>query len=235
MAKSSNQERLFLRFINGECTSEELLYIANHYSKEEQDDIIEELINTRWGQKDEQVNPEVYQRILSGIHQRIDTTPIKSINKIDYLYFSKVAASVIIFISTITFFIFNFSNIQNDEVAIAKVGTVTKSTEFGQKLRITLPDRSVVVLNYGSTISYPEVFSDTLREVKLDGEAYFEIEKDSQRPFITQGKNMFVSVLGTTFNFNTRTSNVALAEGSVKLISDSGEALLNQWINYLPL
>jgi transmembrane sensor len=224
--KKSYQEQLFIKFINGECTPDELENIATNYSESERLEIIEKLIKTRWRQSEIKQRPKVYQKILSDIHKKIRPAQEKRIIGIDYLYFSKVAATVIIFITTITFFTLNFLP-DNDKPIEKVVKMITKSTEFGQKLKITLPDKSVVVLNYGTTISYPEVFSDTLRKVKLSGEAYFEIQKDASRPFVTRGDNILVSVLGTTFNFNTRNTAVALAEGSVKLNGYDQEIILD--------
>lgn len=235
MTIPSNQEQLFLRFINGDCTSDELRYLAIHYTEKEQKEIIERLLSKRWKQGSKNPDPEIYQRILSGVHKRIiQEKPIPKPNNIDYLYFTKVAATFLIIVSTIAFFATDFFSMQEESTPSATVRMITKSTSFGQKLKVTLPDNSLAILNYGTTISYPEHFSDSFRIVNLSGEAYFEIASDTQRPFITKGDKIEVSVLGTKFNFNTRNSEVALSEGSVKLKADKEETLLSpgQLANY---
>lgn len=72
------------------------------------------------------------------------------------------------------------------------------TTSFGEQLAITLPDNSKVILNSKTTISYQKADWDTERIVKLDGEAYFIVEKGSK--FVVETNQGKVSVLGTQFN-----------------------------------
>lgn len=65
---------------------------------------------------------------------------------------------------------------------------------------VILPDSSVVWLNSGSTLVYPEHFAANSRNVKLTGEGYFEVKKNSSAPFHVEARQMLVTVLGTTFN-----------------------------------
>lgn len=87
--------------------------------------------------------------------------------------------------------------------------------------RIVLPDGSKVVMNGRSQIRYPRLFGKNDRQVKLDGEAYFEVEKESKRPFIVQSEELTVEVLGTRFNMKCYKDDpiykVALNEGSVRV------------------
>ncbi|MCB6973600.1 MULTISPECIES: FecR family protein [Butyricimonas] len=71
---------------------------------------------------------------------------------------------------------------------------------YGCEFNVMLSDGSRVWLNAGSSLRYPEVFSGKTREVFLEGEGYFEVERDEQIPFIVQTKEMNVQVLGTSFN-----------------------------------
>ena len=70
----------------------------------------------------------------------------------------------------------------------------------GGLAHLTLSDGSQVTLNAGSKISYPSLFTSKQREVKLTGEAFFDISKDENRPFIVTLSDYQVEVLGTTFN-----------------------------------
>jgi len=65
---------------------------------------------------------------------------------------------------------------------------------------ITLPDGSEVILNAGSYLRYPTKFSQESRLVEINGEAFFDIQKDSKRPFIVRTDGIDVKVLGTSFN-----------------------------------
>lgn len=95
-------------------------------------------------------------------------------------------------------------------------------TGYGELKHITLPDNSVVILNANSSIRIPQPWSDEgSRQVWLEGEAYFEVEKRpaARQKFVVHTRQVDVEVLGTKFNVNTRReqSIVSLEEGKVKL------------------
>lgn len=67
----------------------------------------------------------------------------------------------------------------------------------------TLTDGSIIKLNNNSNISYAENFNTDVREISLEGEAFFDIERDTTKAFIINIENSRVEVLGTSFNINT--------------------------------
>jgi ferric-dicitrate binding protein FerR (iron transport regulator) len=97
---------------------------------------------------------------------------------------------------------------------------ITKHNEFGQRSIIQLSDGTKITLNANSTIKYPKAFG-AIRNVELEGEAYFEVMKNPKKPFIVHAGSFTTQVLGTSFNMNTRLEpekiEVALVEGSVKV------------------
>ncbi len=68
---------------------------------------------------------------------------------------------------------------------------------------IVLPDGSKVVLNAGSKLKYPETFAGDHRKVKLEGEAFFDVTKNQEKPFIIDAITAEIRVLGTSFNVKT--------------------------------
>ena len=68
--------------------------------------------------------------------------------------------------------------------------------------KLVLPDGSRVWLNAESSIRYPAAFSGDIREVSVTGETYFEVAKDTRRPFIVSVNGISVKALGTAFNIN---------------------------------
>lgn len=86
-------------------------------------------------------------------------------------------------------------------------------------LEQTLPDGTIVTLNAGSSIEYPEKFLSSTRSVNLKGEAYFQVTHDASHPFIVSANNASIEVLGTSFNVNTGAltgkMTVLLTEGKV--------------------
>lgn len=93
-------------------------------------------------------------------------------------------------------------------------------TPAGVRQKITLPDGSIVWLNAASSLKFPTNFDDTVRVVKLCGEAYFDVVKSS-RPFVVKIENASIMVYGTTFNISSyqsaSLSNVSLYTGSIGL------------------
>lgn len=116
-----------------------------------------------------------------------------------------------------------------EQVAEPAVQWITKTSPKGQKMSIRLKEGTVIYLNSNTTLSYPEDFSDSKREVKLEnGEAFFEVKKET-RPFTVAMSNTEVEVLGTSFNVNYKNGKVlkvALVEGSVKIKDALGNQLM---------
>lgn len=105
-----------------------------------------------------------------------------------------------------------------DEQSISSV--VTKN---GNRTKILLPDGSQVWLNAGSKLDYNNsVFNKDLREVTLNGEAYFDVTKNAEKPFIIHTKKMDVKVIGTAFNIRSyndeKTAEASLIRGSIEVI-----------------
>lgn len=114
--------------------------------------------------------------------------------------------------------------------------TITNPARTRAKLR--LPDSSWVWLNAGSKLVYPEQFDDSVRLVKLVGEAFFEIQEDNQRPFYVQSSRLVTQVLGTAFNmkvFEHEPLVVTVQSGKVKVTGEKEERVLapNQQVEYL--
>lgn len=98
----------------------------------------------------------------------------------------------------------------------------TVSTNRGETYQITLPDGSKVWLNAASSLAYTATLNENgNRKVKLQGEAYFEVVKDANHPFIVVSEDQQIKVLGTHFNVSSypddKVSLTTLLEGSVDI------------------
>lgn len=91
----------------------------------------------------------------------------------------------------------------------------------GGEYNIILYDGTKVYLNSESQLRYPVQFTGNLREVELIGEGYFEVTRNTQKPFVVKTNGVSIEVLGTSFNVsaygNTNKILTTLVEGSVKL------------------
>ena len=114
---------------------------------------------------------------------------------------------------------------------ISRTEQVTHATLHvanGNLYNVTLPDGSKVILNSGSSLSYPIRFDDSIRLVKLIGEGFFEVAKDIKHPFkVETTDRQLVTVLGTHFNLKSyqgELTETTLLEGKVALSSDQKNA-----------
>jgi ferric-dicitrate binding protein FerR (iron transport regulator) len=101
--------------------------------------------------------------------------------------------------------------------------TAQEQSEF------TLPDGSVVTLKKGATLKYPEEFEDE-RRVVFEGEAFFDVVSNPQKPFIINADDTETMVLGTSFNLKTATSHtgfeLVLVEGKVSFSTPNEKVVL---------
>jgi len=116
----------------------------------------------------------------------------------------------------------------------------TVSVPRGSKSTITLSDGSRVILNSGSTFTYPSVFNNDAREVEIDGEGYFYVTHNPGRPFIVKTAIYDIKVLGTEFNVFAYNdfSNIttSLVNGSIEIVTLGNQATVlepGQKITYL--
>ncbi len=94
------------------------------------------------------------------------------------------------------------------------------SVPRGQDYHLTLADGTQVWLNAESRLEFPDRFNGKTREVRLSGEAYFEVKKDAKRPFIVHSDYLTTRVLGTSFNvrvYSSRDAAVTLVNGRVQV------------------
>ncbi|EJW92056.1 anti-sigma factor, partial [gut metagenome] len=83
---------------------------------------------------------------------------------------------------------------------LKQVEWIQTETTFGEKKEITLADGSCVILNACSKLQYPNQFTDNYRNIKLNGEAYFQVAPNPDKPFRIKTPHFGVEVLGTKFN-----------------------------------
>lgn len=99
----------------------------------------------------------------------------------------------------------------------------------GERKEIALPDGSVITLNSGAELKYPEHFKGNTREVWFKGEGYFNISKNPEQPFkVSTSDGFIVEVLGTKFNVDASTAikTVSLESGKVAVtFKESGDTI----------
>lgn len=116
---------------------------------------------------------------------------------------------------------------------IEKMNTI--SVPAGQRVNVILPDGTDVWLNARTTLQYSSAFGHRQRTVILNGEAYFDVSENKNKPFVVQTKLYNIEVLGTKFNVNAYSGQgdfeTALMQGHVKVTSQANPA---QNVHLLP-
>ena len=120
--------------------------------------------------------------------------------------------------------------VEDSTTALATTAINTISTPRGSQYQLLLQDGTKVWLNAVSALRFPVSFNGSARQVELDGEAYFEVAKNTGKPFIVQLKRQQITVLGTHFNVmaygDERILKTTLLEGSLRVSNNNAAVLL---------
>lgn len=216
------QEALITRYLSGEANEAEIAQVADLLKNNAEFSFLFTQLSKS--------NDILLKRKISQINVDSEFSKFKSAistketseeshyqtNKLDLRVFMRIAAAIV-FIFVSGYIIFKLTGKEQTERLIAVNHTLER----------TLPDGSVVTLNSGSEIEYPEQFKGSERRVKLKGEAYFNIKHNSASPFIVNTNQAAIKVLGTQFNVNSNKKfvEVILTYGKVELYSNTNSSL----------
>lgn len=151
-------------------------------------------------------------KIFSEVKRELDFGK----NPFRYTTFLKYAAVFFLMASTTIYVMVNTDRNKTEQLTVEKVD-VLKSVTTAQK--VTLSDNSTIDLYPNSSLKYPQLFNDSIREVYLVGSARFSITEELKRPFIVHQGQLQTEVLGTEFTIQkdsaSRTTTVSLHKGSI--------------------
>lgn len=223
-------EESFIRYCLNESESDISYYeelCQQHPEKRAQIDAARELVMLFSLRLPETEYAEEKQKIINALEERDEVTlPSLSDKKRNvWSYIPKVAAILIFGVMigiSVPYFI-NFSPEQEDAIVSQ---TIIKQNPRGQKTTVFLNDGTKVILNAESSIEYKRKFENGLREVKLIGEAFFEVAHDESRPFVVKSGSLETTALGTSFNIKAHDEEdikVSLLTGKVKVVNASSQ------------
>ncbi|AOM79380.1 FecR family protein [Pedobacter steynii] len=172
---------------------------------------------------EEKVRLRLLSRIISNIPETSQSPGIFLLQPANWI---KIAAVLTFFICSVPLYQYlvnrNAHQTKNDLTwSISKVAT-------GKMLKVILSDGSEILLNSGSELKYPRHFTGTKREIYLNGEAFFKVAHNPDKPFVVTTRKLQTTVLGTSFNIRAYSAMdqvvVNVATGKVG-ISASGKTL----------
>lgn len=225
MEKRINKTEL-LQFLNGKTSPEESIVINQFLQTTVGQNLLEELLKEHWelaGRADvDQTKLSAWKKEWS---LKFDGEPevLTKTRRLNVSLILRHAAVWTILILGIG--IYAISNRTKKSSGTDSAQLVQK-TQAGSHSRFALADGTQVYLGPGSMLSYPATFSGKTRPVTLQGEAYFEVTKNKEKPFLIYTENLRTQVLGTTFkvsSFKDSPILVSVTSGKVKVDRITGE------------
>lgn len=208
---------IFERYILNQATDEEINVLCTFINNNpDLNEWLENEIVQSSPFMDENIKLRMLENIRSQANYKLDQEDNKKVSsfKFDFRWVVNVAAILLPFVLLIG----GYSYYKNQEIDYLSV-----SAGAGEKSNILLPDGSKVFLNSESEIIYSTAYNKRNRNLKLIGEAYFEVVSDQSKPFIVESGDVNVKVLGTTFNVKAYeddpTISVVLNTGKVEFIT----------------
>ncbi|MDB5146100.1 MAG: FecR protein [Mucilaginibacter sp.] len=201
--------------------------LANDASLREQ----YEALSTYWKHNDAEYadNALAFQKIKSKIKAQEVTEPVTAViptpaKKVIVHYLWRAAAAVVL-IAGFSYIFYSKLTTSGHEIAnTAPSAWQNKNTFVREKSTIVLTDGTRITLNSQSSLKYPTNFTGKTREVYLSGEAFFDVHKDHEHPFIIHTEKMNIKVLGTAFNVksypNAPSSETTLIRGAIEVTLD---------------
>ena len=212
--KPDNLQELLQKYIDGQCSPDEIKTIQTWYDSFEHDQSIEQLSAA------EQI--ELRDRLMSHIQTNIRSLDSGVVAPTRKRYLSRtswrLAGVAAILIMTTGYFFLRHKEPLRFSYATPSIIKVNNLTKTIQKL--DLSDGSIVWLSPQSVLEYPSAFSGSGRAVKMSGEAFFEIRRDENHPFIVSGGEIITKVLGTSFRIQSHrnaTTEVSVVTGKVSV------------------
>jgi transmembrane sensor len=190
---------------------------SNNEANETENALIEAWYNS-YKDKEHDLSEAEKQRIRNAIYAKAKP-PVIVKTAIFRLPVFRIAASLLLFAAlSFTFYRWRALSLGENQTVYNTIRTSTNGLK-----QINLPDSSVVWLNAASTIQVPVEFKGDVREIKLiEGEAFFDVKRDPQHPFVVHTGKLNVQVLGTSFNIRSykklNNIQVSVATGKVGVV-----------------
>lgn len=207
---------LITQYLQKQTSTEENAFLANWITASPENEQTFEEIKVFWlpTKNAEKRDSSIALAKLNAIIDEQETNA-QRIKKQSLRKWSTVAASIAIIAAT------GILILSTGKLSIKSPKYLHQVSKAGEIKVFHLNDGTKVTLGPKSTLQYPSLFESQHREVKLVGEAYFEVSKNPHKPFTVHTKDLDVSVLGTHFNVNAskneRSTTVSLLEGKVNV------------------
>lgn len=232
MEKKDSHIELLDRFFRGLTGPEEDTLLKSWIKQPDFKQRFSEYYQQCWALAPDTMDKAVQNEMLTELLSQIDQTPETEIHvkKLKSTFWYRAgryvaAACVALVIGSGAYYI----GVSRPD-ATTESSKVTMSVANGQKADIVLADGTKVYINSDSRIAYDHSYNKKERILTLEGEAYFEVAKDKEKPFIVRANGINVQALGTSFNVQAykddKSVSVILINGKVKVDDGKHEAYM---------
>ena len=241
MKEDIKYNELLKRYLSGNCSDEERISVENWMKQSPDNQAVYDQYKQLWRYtSSDNLNltidvdkgwEELNRRIKVAEHISVDLLDQKSILRKRFIYaLTRVAAVFLIAFGL--FYIFNSINNQKPE-------NINYVADKIHQQPVQLEDGSMVYLNKGAKITYPKTFTAENRKIIFEGEAFFEIAHNPDKPFIITSGELEVEVLGTSFNLCTCSEGeemiLYLESGKVRFsVVNTKNGAINEQLILLP-
>jgi transmembrane sensor len=194
MSQDSIKE-LLERYIKGECTDEEAGLLEKWYDRLTQEKDATRLLSET---EEQRLVQELWEKITAKENPEIGKEPEIRLRNRRALRYAAVWAGMIM-VSGGIWMQWNRKNLRSAAKRSSPYTTI--ATAYQQVRKVLLPDSTVVWLNSATHLSFPADFI-TNREVRLSGEAFFDVRPDATHPFVVMAGHTATRVFGTSFNIS---------------------------------
>lgn len=211
------EQEILYRYISGEyCPDNDLKLLHKWLEEESNQQIIDAFLSDEWEKNTEKETAVKFEDI-----QKKTGSFEPGKNRLAFRFFKKTMNSyqkiaAVLLLPLLLFISYYFVSQPENEIQYFQTMTVR-----GQKSQVVLPDGTKVWLNAESMIEYPTTFGKKNREVKIAGEAFFEVAENKSVPFYAKAGNVEIKVTGTSFNLKAypdeNETETTLFEGEVEL------------------
>jgi transmembrane sensor len=213
-----NREILITRYLIGEASPDEIIELQKWLNASKDNLLYFQQLKNIWDNSDHNTFEKMIDvdKAFNLINERVI---FKSRITNFWYHWKKIAAVLLIplILGNILYFSFHPKNFSQRQEPVYNELFAT----FGTRSALKLSDGTSVWLNSGSSIKYPDRFVGNNRTVFLKGEAYFEVKRDPEKPFIVETSSLNVKATGTKFNVSGYASadevEVTLVSGKVEV------------------
>jgi ferric-dicitrate binding protein FerR (iron transport regulator) len=223
MMDSEKQYELMAKSLSGNITGEEQALLNQWLGESKENALAFEQVKQAWALTSQQTvvadTDSAWNKLKGSIEAEEKTEVIKIV---PMRWAARIAAAVVALVA--------IGFLLNNYVSSPQLKTIASGN---QTLKVVLPDNSVAWLNKNSELEFTEKFSGNKREVKLKGEAFFDVVHDEAKPFIITANQTVTEDIGTSFNVRAMeeegTVEVTVATGKVSFTEegDKGKIFLS--------